>query len=137
MWCRQVVQFDLSHFLHLTQKNFVRTLKESARITGIHVHLVAHMRKGENETRIGDKMDIKGSGEITDLADYAFIVFKNVEKHRELQNAAQAFAPLGFRIDDQRGRHARILASLELKPVSAARAGATQIGCVSEWMDCK
>jgi len=77
--------------LYLTQKNFVRTLKESARITGIHVHLVAHMRKSENETRIGDKMDIKGSGEITDLADYAFIVFKNVEKHRELQNAAQGY----------------------------------------------
>jgi twinkle protein len=66
--------------LNLGQKNFVRMLKEAARSTGLHIHLVAHMRKGESENRMGDKMDIKGSGEITDLADYAFIIHKNVDK---------------------------------------------------------
>ena len=66
--------------LNLGQKNFVRMLKEAARSTGLHIHLVAHMRKGETEHKMGNKMDIKGSGEITDLADYAFIVHKDVEK---------------------------------------------------------
>ena len=66
--------------LNLGQKNFVRMLKEAARYTGLHIHLVAHMRKGENEHKMGSKMDIKGSGEITDLADYAFLVHKDVEK---------------------------------------------------------
>tara|TARA_B100001179_G_scaffold126629_1_gene90715 strand:- start:496 stop:1464 length:969 start_codon:yes stop_codon:yes gene_type:complete len=66
--------------LNLGQKNFVRMLKEAARSTGLHIHLVAHMRKGETEHRMGDKMDIKGSGEITDLADYAFLVWKDVQK---------------------------------------------------------
>jgi|TARA_Y100000310_G_scaffold339613_1_gene432826 twinkle protein len=70
--------------LNLGQKNFVRMLKEAARTTGLHIHLVAHMRKGDSEERMGDKMDIKGSGEITDLADYAFIVHKDIVKQKKL-----------------------------------------------------
>jgi len=70
--------------LNLGQKNFVRMLKEAARTTGLHIHLVAHMRKGDSEEKMGDKMDIKGSGEITDLADYAFIIHKNITKQKKL-----------------------------------------------------
>ena len=70
--------------LNLGQKNFVRMLKEAARTTGLHIHLVAHMRKGDSEEKMGDKMDIKGSGEITDLSDYAFIVHKNIVKQKKL-----------------------------------------------------
>ena len=70
--------------LNLGQKNFVRMLKEAARTTGLHIHLVAHMRKGESETKMGDKMDIKGSGDISDLADYAFLIWKDVRKQEKL-----------------------------------------------------
>jgi len=72
--------------LNLGQKSFVRTLKEAARTTGLHIHLVAHMRKGETESRMGDKMDIKGSGEISDLADYAFLIWKDTRKQEKLYN---------------------------------------------------
>ena len=72
--------------LNLGQKNFVRMLKEAARTTGLHIHLVAHMRKGETETKMGDKMDIKGSGEISDLSDYAFLIWKDVRKQEKLYN---------------------------------------------------
>ncbi len=72
--------------LNLGQKNFVRMLKEAARTTGLHIHLVAHMRKGESETKMGDKMDIKGSGEISDLSDYAFLIWKDVRKQEKLYN---------------------------------------------------
>jgi twinkle protein len=71
--------------LNLGQKNFVRMLKEAARTTGLHIHLVAHMRKGENEYKMPDKMDIKGCGEISDLADYAFTIFKNLKKQKMLR----------------------------------------------------
>jgi len=71
--------------LYLTQKNFVRMLKQTAKVTNLQIHLVAHMRKGESEQKMGDKMDIKGSSEIADLADYAFIVWKNVKKAEEIQ----------------------------------------------------
>ena len=68
----------------MTQKNFVRMLKQTAKATNLQVHLVAHMRKGESEQRMGDKMDIKGSSEIADLADYAFIVWKNIKKAEDI-----------------------------------------------------
>jgi len=77
------LQTDKSN-LNLAQKNFVRMLKETARSTLLHIHLVAHMRKGESETRMGDKMDVKGSGEITDMADYAFLIWKDVKKQEKL-----------------------------------------------------
>ena len=70
--------------LNLAQKNFVRMLKEAARSTELHIHLVAHMRKGESESKMGDKMDIKGSGEISDLADYAFTIWKRLKKQEKL-----------------------------------------------------
>ena len=72
--------------LYLTQKNFVRMLKQTAKATNLQIHLVAHMRKGESEYKIGDKMDIKGSSEIADLADYAFIIWKNVKKAEGIQS---------------------------------------------------
>jgi len=71
--------------LNLGQKNFIRMLKEAARTTGLHIHLVAHMRKGENEHKRPDKMDVKGCGEITDLTDYAFSIWKHLQKQKMLQ----------------------------------------------------
>lgn len=70
--------------VNLHEQSFVRSLKEAARSTGLHIHLVVHMRKGENEYRSTDKMDIKGAGEITDLADYVFIIDRHVKKEIEL-----------------------------------------------------
>ena len=44
------------------------------------------MRKGENEHKMPDKMDIKGSGEISDLADYAFTIWKRLKKQEKLRD---------------------------------------------------
>lgn len=62
------------------QKDFVNELCSIAKATGIHIHLVHHMRKASNEKEIGGKFDLKGSGAITDQADNVFIVWKNKEK---------------------------------------------------------
>ena len=70
--------------LNLGTKNFIRMLKEAARSTNLHIHLVAHTRKGETETKMADKMDIKGCTEIADLADYAFMIHKDVQKQLKL-----------------------------------------------------
>lgn len=56
------------------QKRFVNQLKQAAHDHGIHVHLVVHVRKGQKEHDMPDKFDIKGAGEITDLADNVLIV---------------------------------------------------------------
>lgn len=62
------------------QKEFVDGLCAIARDTGLHIHLVVHMRKGENERTAPGKFDVKGAGEITDLVDNLVIVWKNVRK---------------------------------------------------------
>ena len=62
------------------QKDFVNALCALSRDSGVHIHLVHHMRKGSDEKSIGGKFDLKGSGSITDQADNVFIVWKNKEK---------------------------------------------------------
>lgn len=66
------------------QKAFVDSLCSLARDTGLHVHLVHHIRKGEKETNAPDKFDIKGAGEITDLVDNVLIVHRNKRKEEAL-----------------------------------------------------
>lgn len=65
------------------QKNFVDQLCAVAKDTGMHVHLVAHMRKGDSEFQKGDKMDVKGAGEITDQVDNLFTIWRNKPKEDE------------------------------------------------------
>lgn len=62
------------------QKDFVDGLCTIARDTGVHIHLVAHMRKGENERMAPGKFDVKGAGEVTDLVDNLVILWKNMRK---------------------------------------------------------
>jgi twinkle protein len=66
------------------QKAFVDALCSLARDTGLHIHLVHHIRKGEKETNAPDKFDIKGAGEITDLVDNVLIVHRNKRKEEAL-----------------------------------------------------
>ncbi len=54
-----------------------------------HLHLVAHARKGADETRAPRKLDVKGSGAITQLADNVFSVWRNKAK----EEGADASAP--------------------------------------------
>lgn len=62
------------------QKLFVEDMTDFAHEHDVHVHIVMHTRKGESESSRPDKMDIKGSGGMTDMTDNAFIMFKNVKK---------------------------------------------------------
>ncbi len=69
------------------QKSFVDELCTFARDTGIHIHLVAHERKGESSRKIGDKFSIKGASEIIDQVDNAFIFWRNKDKEEESHKA--------------------------------------------------
>jgi twinkle protein len=66
------------------QKEFVDRLSTLAKDTNTHIHLVTHSRKGDKEDKVMDKFDIKGAGEITDMADNVFIVWKNKKKEAAL-----------------------------------------------------
>jgi twinkle protein len=58
-----------------SQKEAVRKLAAFARMSGVHVHLVAHPRKGQDERRSPGKMDVSGSSKLTDAADNVFSVW--------------------------------------------------------------
>jgi twinkle protein len=62
------------------QKLFLNGLCNIAMETGMHIHLVAHARKGEKETDRLDKFDIKGTSEITDQVDNVILVQRNKRK---------------------------------------------------------
>ena len=78
------------------EKDFVGMLCTLANDEGIHVHLVHHVRKGDNEDRPPTKWDVKGSGSIVDQVDQLMIVWRNKPKER----AIAAAAATGKQLDD-------------------------------------
>lgn len=64
------------------QKRFVDRLCAAAKDTGCHIHLVAHSRKGQDELTPPGKMDVKGSGSITDQVDNVMTVWRNKRKEQ-------------------------------------------------------
>ena len=62
------------------QSDFVKKLKHFAEQYSVHVHLVAHPRKTGGRL---EKMDVMGSGDITNIADNVFSVHRVPEDERE------------------------------------------------------
>ncbi len=65
------------------QKDFTDTLSQYAKETGTHVILVAHARKLSRDTKKAGKVDVKGTGTITDMADNVFILHRNKAKEEK------------------------------------------------------
>lgn len=70
------------------QKGFVESLQDFAMESQTHVHLVTHARKQEGEEKPPGKMDVKGTGAITDMADNVVSVWRNKRKEELLQSGA-------------------------------------------------
>jgi twinkle protein len=70
------------------QKRFVEALCDFKNETDSTVFLVTHSRKLEAETRIVDKMDIKGTGAIADLADSVTTLWRNKPKEAKPEEKA-------------------------------------------------
>jgi len=62
------------------QKKFVDRLQNMAHISDCHIHLVAHARKGRDDSVIGSIHDIKGTSEIADMAENVIFVWRNKNK---------------------------------------------------------
>jgi twinkle protein len=65
------------------QKLFVDQVCTLGMDTGMHMHLIHHLRKGADEMECPGKMAIKGSGSITDQVDNVAIVWRNKRKEEE------------------------------------------------------
>lgn len=64
------------------QAKFIDRLQWAAKNHQIHIHLVCHMRKGQEGHKSG-KWDIRGAAEISDLADSVFVLSRNYQKEQE------------------------------------------------------
>lgn len=69
------------------QKRFVDALCDFKNETDSTVFLVTHSRKLDSEMRAVDKMDVKGSGSITDLVDVVTTLWRN--KPKEMKREAE------------------------------------------------
>jgi len=68
------------------QKKFIDALCDFKNEFNVHVHLVAHARKGQDESRAPGKMDIRGGAALSDLPDNVFSVWRN--KGKEVKGEA-------------------------------------------------
>ena len=57
-------------------KAFCSALCTFARTHGAHMHLVVHPRKGQSDTERPDKMDVAGTGNITNLAHNVLVLWR-------------------------------------------------------------
>lgn len=83
--CRQFVVDSLMKVVadedaYNEQKRFVGRLHSLARDLNIHIHLITHSRKREDENKRPGKMDNKGSGSMVDQTDNFIAVFKIPKK---------------------------------------------------------
>lgn len=79
------------------QKAFMETMCRLALEEQLHIHVVHHVKKGENEDKPPSKWDVKGSGAIVDGPDQCIIVWRNKGKERALQKLAAQGTP----VDDE------------------------------------
>lgn len=68
------------------QAAFVSDLCDIGRDTGMHIHLVAHSKKQADESKAPGKMDIKGSGTISDLVHNVITVWRNKPKEKRVES---------------------------------------------------
>lgn len=71
------------------EKSFVSDVIDVGRETGVHMHIVHHSRKLSDEGQVPDKFDAKGGGEITDMVENVFCVWRNKAKERDVAKAVE------------------------------------------------
>jgi twinkle protein len=70
------------------QKAAIVAITEFANEHDVHIIVVAHQRKSEDEFARGGKMGIRGSSAIGDLSDNIWIIWRNRKKEFELKQLA-------------------------------------------------
>lgn len=74
------MKLDIAEDDYKAQKSFIEQLCDFKNQYNCHVHLIVHPRKGADESLAPSKLDNKGTGAISDLADNCFSVWRNKNK---------------------------------------------------------
>lgn len=83
------MKLDVEEDDYKGQKAFIEKLCDFKNQFNCHVHIVSHPRKSFDETKIPGKMDVAGSGNITNLADNCFVVWRNKSKEDKMNQLAR------------------------------------------------
>jgi twinkle protein len=83
-----LLKCDIAEDDYNAQKAFIEQLCDFKNEHNCHIHLVVHPRKGSDEAKIPSKLDAKGTGAITDLADNCFTVWRNKKKEERIRKLA-------------------------------------------------
>jgi twinkle protein len=67
------------------QKAYVDEIVEFGMKYNVHMHLVVHVRKSDDEHRRPGKFDIKGSGGVSDVVNNVLTVWRNKKKEKVLK----------------------------------------------------
>jgi twinkle protein len=70
---------------HDGQKMFIEECCDFADEFDSHIHIVAHSRKKEDESKVSGKMDVRGAAGITDMPDNGITVWRNKPKEAQIQ----------------------------------------------------
>jgi twinkle protein len=79
------MKLDIAEDDYKSQKIFIEKLCDFKNQYNCHIHLVTHPRKGADESQPPGKLDMKGTGAISDLADNCFTIWRNKSKESLLQ----------------------------------------------------
>lgn len=71
------------------QKKLVDAVQTVAHQNEVHIHIVAHARKGSSDDKPAKLHDIKGASEIADLAENVVSVWRNKPKEQAISMGAQ------------------------------------------------
>ena len=80
-----LMKLDIAEDDYKAQKLFIEQLCDFKNQHNCQIHIVVHPRKGADESQIPGKLDSKGTGAITDLADNCFSIWRNKRKERLIQ----------------------------------------------------
>ncbi|CZI81317.1 TPA: toprim domain-containing protein [Legionella pneumophila subsp. pneumophila] len=80
-----LMKLDIAEDDYNTQKALIEQLCDFKNEHNCHAHIVVHPRKPENELKPPGKLDSKGTGAISDLADNCFCVWRNKGKENALR----------------------------------------------------
>ena len=96
-------------------QEFVSNMHQIAHQTGLHVHVVAHIRKPEDKRKVPDRYDIRGTGSAPDQVDNVLLVWRNESKEdarSDGDTSKNREADCVIRVDKQRHNGIRGLAPL-------------------------
>lgn len=80
------MKLDVAEDDYKAQKSVIEQLCDFKNQFDCHIHIVVHPRKGADEHTMPNKLDMKGTGAITDLADNCFTVWRNKNKEKVVQS---------------------------------------------------